>query len=51
MAVYDAHHSSGNFLWRVMGRDFYELAKPVHTKGERLIRSDPALGIENQRDL
>ena len=21
MAVYDAHHSSGNFLWRVMGRD------------------------------
>jgi hypothetical protein len=21
MAVYDAHESSGNFLWRVMGRD------------------------------
>ena len=21
MAVYDAHHSSGNFLWRIMGRD------------------------------
>ena len=36
MAVYDAHHSSGNFLWRVMGRDGLQSGEtPLVTQFEK----------------
>ena len=36
MAVYDAHHSSGNFLWRVMGRDGLQFGEtPLVTQFEK----------------
>ena len=36
MAVYDAHESSGNFLWRVMGRDGLEPGEtPLVTQFEK----------------
>jgi hypothetical protein len=36
MAVYDAHHSSDNFLWRVMGRDGLQSGEtPLVTQFEK----------------
>ena len=36
MAVYDAHHLSGNFLWRVMGRDGLQSGEtPLVTQFEK----------------
>ena len=36
MAVYDAHQSSGNFLWRVMGRDGLQTGEtPLVTQFEK----------------
>ena len=36
MAVYDAHHSSGNSLWRVMGRDGLQYGEtPLVTQFEK----------------
>jgi hypothetical protein len=36
MAVYDAHTSSGNFLWRVMGRDGLQYGEtPLVTQFEK----------------
>ena len=36
MAVYDAHESSGNFLWRVMGRDGLQSGEtPLVTQFEK----------------
>jgi len=36
LAVYDAHHSSGNFLWRVTGRDGLQSGEtPLVTQFEK----------------
>jgi hypothetical protein len=36
MAVYDAHHPSGNFLWRIMGRDGLQSGEtPLATQFEK----------------
>jgi hypothetical protein len=35
MAVYDAHHLSSNFLWRIMGRDGFQSGEtPLVTQFE-----------------